>query len=267
MSTTTNRPLAVVTGASSGIGLELARQFASHGFDLLISSQSDRIHQAAQSLQSLGTDVRTAQADLATFDGTEELYRAIRNCGRPIDAIAINAGVGASGDFTHGTSLQDELQSIYLNVISPVHLTKLVAEDMVAAGRGRILYTSSIAGTMPSPFLAVYGATKAFLTSFGQAIRNELKDTGVSVTVLMPGATDTDFFRRSHMEDTRTGAGDKDDPADVARDGFEALMAGKDHVVAGSFINKVQATAGNILPDPTMAEQHRKRSEPGSANR
>jgi short-subunit dehydrogenase len=267
MNAPANRTFAVVTGASSGIGYELARQFASNNFDLLIASNSAQIHEAAGSLQTFGTDVRSIEVNLAGYDGNEELYSAIRASGRDVDAIAINAGVGVSGDFTRGTNLEAELDLIGLNVNSPVHLTKRVARDMVAAGRGRILFTSSIAGTMPGPFYAVYGASKAFLTSFGQAIRNELKDTGVSVTILMPGPTDTDFFRRAGMEDTKVGADEKDDPAEVARQGFEALMAGKDHVIAGSALNKVQALAGHVLPDPVVAEMHRKQAEPGSAHR
>jgi short-subunit dehydrogenase len=138
---------------------------------------------------------------------------------------------------------------------------------MVARRQGRVLITSSIAGTMPAPFEAVYGASKAFLKSFAEGIREELKDTGVTVTALMPGATETEFFHRAGMDDTKIGVSEKDDPADVAREGYEALMAGKDHVVAGSFKNKVQAAAGHVLPDPLVASQHRKMSQPGSAKK
>lgn len=267
MTTSNGRPLAVITGASSGIGYELAKQFALNGFDLLISSQSDRLKDAERSLEQLGTNVESVQADLSTYEGVETLYEAMKSAGRAVDSVAINAGVGVSGDFARDTSLKSELNLIRLNVISPVHLTKRVASDMVQQGHGRILFTSSIAGAMPAPFEAVYGASKAFLTSFAQAIRNELKDTGVTVTALMPGATETDFFRRAGMQDTKIGASEKDDPEEVARQGFEALMAGKDHLVAGSFKNKVQAAAGHVLPDPAVAEMHRKQSEPGSANK
>ena len=195
------------------------------------------------------------------------LCGAIESSGRTLDAIAINAGVGVSGDFTRQTDLNDELNLIRLNVISPVHLSKRVLRDMVARGSGRVLFTSSIAGTMPAPFEAVYGASKAFLSSFAQAIRNELKDTGVTITALMPGATETNFFHRAGMDDTKLGASEKDDAAEVAREGYEALMAGKDHVVAGSFKNKMQAAAGHGLPDPLVAQMHRKQSEPGSATK
>jgi uncharacterized protein len=247
---TSTRPLAVVTGASSGIGYELAKQFAENGFDLLIVSQSERITDAARSLEGLGANIESVQADLASYDGVEKLYGTIRSSGREVDAIAINAGVGVGGDFAD-TDLESELKLIRLNVISPVHLTKRVVKDMLEQGRGRILFTSSIAGTMPAPFEAVYGASKAFLSSFAQAIRNELKDTGVTITALMPGATETDFFHRAGLDDTKLGVSEKDDPAEVARDGFEALMAGKDHVVAGSFKNKLQAAGGHLMPDPS----------------
>ncbi|MBV9742144.1 MAG: SDR family NAD(P)-dependent oxidoreductase [Acidobacteriia bacterium] len=267
MPSDSRRPFAVVTGASSGIGYELARQFAQHGYDLLIASEQSRIHDAARALEEFNVSVDTVQADLATPDGNEKLYDRIRQEGRPLAAIAINAGVGVSGDFSRDTSLEDELNLIRLNVISPVYLSKLVLKDMLQRGDGKILFTSSIAGTMPAPFEAVYGASKAFLTSFAQAIRNELKDSPVTITVLMPGATETEFFERAGMQDTKLGTSEKDDPAEVAKDGFEALMAGKDHVVAGSFKNKIQAAAGHTLPDPTVAEMHRKQSEPGSANR
>jgi short-subunit dehydrogenase len=267
MNARTGGQFAVVTGASSGIGLELAKEFARHGFDLLIVSDSSKIEEAAALLGDMGVNVESFQSDLASYDGVEKLYSKIQQAGRPVDAIAINAGVGVSGDFTRGTNLEAELNLIRLNVISPVHLAKRVLRDMVDRHSGRVLFTSSIAGTMPAPFEAVYGASKAFLTSFAQAIRNELKDTGVTITVLMPGATETNFFHRAGMEDTKLGSSEKDDPAEVAHDGYEALMAGEDHVVAGSFKNKVQALAGHTLPDPTVAELHRKQSEPGSATK
>jgi uncharacterized protein len=185
-----------------------------------------------------------------------------------VDAIAINAGVGVGGDFARATSLQAELDLINLNVTSSVHLAKRVVKDMVDRGQGRILFTSSIAATMPAPFEAVYGASKAFLLSFSEALGNELKGTGVTVTALMPGATETNFFHRAAMDDTKVGASQKDDPAEVARGGFEALMAGEDKVIAGSFKNKLQGGLGSrILPETVKAELHRKQAEPGSANR
>jgi short-subunit dehydrogenase len=262
MENKTNRSFAVVTGASSGIGLELAKQFAEHGFDLLIVADSPKIAAAASALRSHDVSVSDVQIDLAKPQGVEEFYAAIRNTGRPVDAIALNAGVGAGGDFVRETALEDDMNVIDLNVKSTVHLAKLVLKDMVQRGQGRVLFTSSIASTMPGTFNAVYNASKAFVQSFAQAIRNELKDTGVTITALMPGATDTNFFNRANMEDTKLGMAEKDDPAKVAKTGFEALMSGEDHVVAGSFKNKVQSTMAHVLPDTAMAEMHRKQAEP-----
>ncbi|MEG3839364.1 SDR family NAD(P)-dependent oxidoreductase [Microcoleus sp. herbarium14] len=260
------RPLAVVTGASSGIGYELAKQFARNGFDLLVTSTGSTIDDAAQTFKGLGAQVETVQADLATYDGVETLYSKIKETNRPVDAIAINAGVGVGGEFTK-TDLQEELNLIELNVASTVHLAKRVVKDMVDRGRGRILFTSSIAALMPGPFEAVYAASKAFLQSFSQALRNELKDSGVTVTALMPGPTDTNFFHRADMDDTKAGASKKDDPAEVAKQGFEALMADKDSIIAGSLATKIQGTASQILPDTVSAEMHRQLTEPGSAKK
>ena len=266
MATSSTKQFAVVTGASAGIGFELAKQFAENGFDLLIVAGGDRISTAADEIQMLGAKVEAVQADLATHDGVHKLLSAIQSSGRAIDAVAINAGVGVSGRFVE-TDLSEELNMVALNVTSTVHLAKYMVKDMVARGSGRILFTASIAGTMPTPYEAVYGATKAFVRSLSQSLREELKETGVSVTALMPGATETEFFHRAGADDTKLGVSEKDDPAEVAKEGFEALMAGKDHVVAGSFKNKLQAAAGYALPDPLVAKAHAAMAEPGSANK
>lgn len=267
MDNSLTRPLAVVTGASSGIGYELAKQFAQNGFDLLVTATGSSINETAQAFEGLGAKVETVQVDLATYDGVETLYNKIKATGQPVDAIAINAGVGVGGDFAHETDLKDELNLINLNVVSTVHLAKRVVKDMVERGSGRILFTSSIAALMPGPFEAVYAASKAFVHSFSEALRNELKDTGVTVTALMPGPTDTNFFHRADMDDTNVGASKKDDPAQVAKQGFEALMAGKDDVIAGSLMTKLQGTVSKVLPETVNAEMHRKLSEPGSGNK
>src|SRR5215218_9334389 len=265
MSTSPTRPLAVVTGASSGIGLELAKQFASNGYDLVVAAEDAELAPAAAEVQALGVQVEAVQVDLATDEGVEELHRRIQAAGRPVDAIALNAGLGAGGAFANGTSLEDELRIVDLNVRSTVHLAKHVVQDMVARDEGRILFTSSIASTMPGSFQAVYNASKSFVQSFALALRNELKDTGVTVTSLMPGPTDTEFFERADMLDTKVGTGDKDDPADVAKDGFEALMAGKERVVSASLSTKLQGRGSRVLPDSAKAEIHLKMAEPGSA--
>jgi len=258
------RAFAVVTGASSGIGYELAKQFAEHDFDVLISAEDDELDQAAEQLKTLGTQVRSFRADLRTYQGVEALVAAIQEVGR-VDAIALNAGIGAGGPFATGPDLSAQLDVVQVNVTSQVHLARRVLPTLVGQGSGRVLFTSSIAATQPGPFEAVYAASKAFIRSFAEALRVELKDSGVTVTTLLPGPTDTEFFERAGLEDTKLGSGPKDDPTEVARQGFEALMKGADQVVAGSFKNKVMASAKG-LPEKTKAAAHAKLSEPGSAD-
>jgi short-subunit dehydrogenase len=260
------RPLAVVTGASSGIGLELAKQFAQHGFDLLIAAEDDGIESAAVAIEWDEAVVETAKVDLATREGVDALYQRIKALGRPVEAIAINAGVGVAGPFVD-TDLDADLRMIYLNAAGAVQLAKYIVRDMVVNGRGRILFTASIAADMPGPYYATYAASKAFVLSFAEALRYELKDSGITVTALQPGATDTNFFQRAGMEDTRAGTGKKDDPAEVARDGFEALMDGKDKVIAGSFRNWMQDAMAQVMPEPAKAAAHARLTEPGSGKK
>lgn len=263
MSEMIGRPLAVVTGASSGIGRELAAQFAGDGYDLVVAAEDERIEPVARTLARNGAQVIPVQANLATFDGVEDLYQAIKDAGRPA-AVAINAGVGVGGDFARDNDLADELRLIGLNITGAVHLARRVLPDMIAAGRGGLMFTSSIAATAPGPYHATYAASKAFLLSFAEAIRYELRDTGVTVTALMPGPTDTEFFDRAGMEGTRLGEdAARDDPAQVAQEAFEALLAGKDHVVAGSMKNKAQAASGRVLPETAKAAAQARMTEPG----
>lgn len=243
------RPLAVITGASSGIGYSLAKVFAMHGYDLIVCAEERDIHEAANAFRALGGDVESVQCDLATYEGVEKLYGAFK---RPVDVLVLNAGVGVGGHF-HETDLQKEINLINLNITSTVHLTKRVLPEMLIRGAGKILFTSSIAAEMPGPYYAVYAASKAFVQSFSEAIRAETKEKGITVTALQPGATDTEFFARADMLDTKAGQADKDDPDQVAQQGYDALMAGKDHVVAGSFMNKVQATVGKLAPESVGA--------------
>jgi short-subunit dehydrogenase len=259
------RPLALVTGASSGIGLELAKQFAQHGFDLVVAAENPEIEQAAGELRGHGADVTPVQADLSTYEGCEQLYQRAQALGRPVEALALNAGVGSGGEFTD-TDLRKELEVIAVNVTSTVHLAKRIIPEMVERHRGKVLITSSIAATQPGSYEAVYAATKAFDQSFAEAIREELADSGVTVTALMPGVTQTNFFRRADMLDTRAGTNEKlqDDPAKVAEQGFKAMMDGEEKVVAGNPLNKVMSAAGRVTPDSVKAKMHRGLSEPGT---
>lgn len=258
-----DRQFAVVTGASSGIGLELARQFAANDFDVLIAAEDDGVASASEQLGPGSASIHPVRADLSTAEGVDKLMTAIGAVGRPVDAAAINAGIGNGGAFID-IPLADEEHLIALNIGSTVHLAKRLLPDMVRRGAGRILFTASVAAEMPGPYYATYAASKAFVLSLAQALRYELKDTGVSITALMPGPTDTRFFDRAGMEDTSVGSMDKDDPAEVARDGFDALMSGQDHVVAGSAKNKLQTAAGKLMPDSAKAAMHARMTKPTS---
>lgn len=257
------RPLAVVTGASSGIGLELARQCAEHGFDLVIAADRS-LEDAQRELTAQGASVKSVTADLATREGVEKLYAAIG--GRPVDALLANAGHGLGQGFLD-QEFADVQHVINTNITGTLHLVQKVGRDMRRRAGGRILFTGSIAGFMPGAFQAVYNASKAFVDSFSWALRNELKDTGVTVTCLMPGPTDTEFFERANLMDTRVGSDDhKADPAEVAKIGFQAMMDGEGDVVAG-MKNKLQAAAAHVTPAGVLAEQHRKMAQPGSAKK
>ncbi len=265
-SPTTTRPLALVTGASSGIGLELARQFAEHGYDLVLTAEDAELDAAAAELTAAGAQVTAVRADLRVPEGVAAVHAATTGTGRALDAAALNAGVGAGGAFTD-TDLADEVSIIDLNITSTVRLAKALVPQMVGRGEGRLLFTSSVVSRMPAPYQAVYGASKAFVESFAQALREELKDTGVTVTALLPGPTETEFFDRADVgDDTKVGAAKKDSAAQVARQGFEGLMKGKDHVVAGSLKSRVQAHLAAVTPDTVGAAQHASMSKPGTGD-
>jgi uncharacterized protein len=258
------RQLAVVTGASSGIGYELALCCARNGFDLVVAADEPEIAKSAQDFRAAGASVvEPVQADLATAEGVDKLYAAATGLNRPIAALLANAGRGLGKGFLD-QDWADIRRVIDTNVTGTTYLVHKVGRDMRARNGGRILITGSIAGYIPGSFQAVYNATKAYLDSFSIAIRDELKDTGVTVTVLEPGPTDTEFFERADMMDTSVGTGKKDDPAMVAKTGFEAMMRGDGDVVSG-WKNKVQTTLANVTPAGVLAAQHRKMAEPGSA--
>jgi len=253
--------LAVVTGASSGIGFELAKQCAGHNCNLLIVADEPAIEEAAKELRKLGVTVEALQADLATTEGVDALYDALH--GRPVDALLANAGRGLGKGF-FDQDFAEIRRVIDTNVTGTLYLIHRIGCDMRARGRGRILITGSIAGFMPGSFQAVYNGTKALLDSFAAALRNELKGSGVSVTCLMPGPTDTLFFARAAMEDTKVGTQKKQSPSEVARLGFEAMMDGQADVVTG-WKNKLQVALGHVLPSGILAEQHRKMAAPGTS--
>lgn len=255
--------LAVVTGASSGIGYELARELAVRGYDLVVASAGGRLTSAANDFRASGREVTEVSADLATKDGVDALWDMIANLGRPVDAACINAGVGVGGLFAE-TDLKAELNMVELNCVSTVHLAKHVVRHMKPLGTGKILFTASIAGEMVAPREAVHAATKAFVLSFAHSLRYELKDTGITVTALQPGPTDTDFFHRAGMDDTEVGQKGKSEsqPADVARQGIDALMAGKDHVYAASAKTKLEGMLANVVPGNVKAAMHEKMAKP-----
>jgi short-subunit dehydrogenase len=261
MNSTSSRPFAVVTGASSGIGYELARCCAEHGYDLLVVADEPRIDDKAAELRALGAQVQSLQADLATLDGVDRVVAATG--GRPVDALLANAGHGLGKAFLD-QDFDAARHVLDTNVTGTIALLHKVGGAMRARGQGRILITGSIAGLMPGSYQAVYNGSKAFLDSFSYALREELRDGGVTVTCLMPGATDTEFFARADLLDTKLGTGPKADAAKVARAGFDAMQRGKAGVVAG-LKNKVQAAMINVVPDTALARRHAKQSAPGSA--
>jgi short-subunit dehydrogenase len=255
--------VALVTGASTGIGYELAAGLAERGYDLVVVADEPRIETAAAELGAGGRTVTPVQADLTQPSGVERVFQVAVQEG-PVEVACLNAGIGVSGPF-HATDLDQHLAVVDLNVRSVVHLSRLLLDEMVPRGRGRLLFTASIAGKAPGPYQATYDASKAFVHLFAEAIRHELVDSGVTVTSLLPGATETEFFDRADMRDTRLGAMEgKDAAADVARDGLDALFAGKHMVVAGSTRNLVQSVVSTLVPDRISAKLMSTFTKPGS---
>jgi short-subunit dehydrogenase len=253
--------LAIVTGASSGIGLELAKLAAEDGYDLIVAADTPLVD-ASREFESYGVDIRNVETDLSTFEGVDRLLDAAG--GRRIDLLVANAGHGLGRAFLD----QDPAEWRHVvdtNITGTVYLIQKVARAMVARNEGRILITGSIAGHMAGAFQAVYNGSKAFVDSFADALGNELKETEVTVTCLKPGATDTHFFERADLKDTKVGTMKKDDPADVAKTGWEAMKKGERSVIHGLH-NKLQVATASVLGGGVSAEMHRHMAEPGTAS-
>jgi uncharacterized protein len=258
-----NGKLAIVTGASTGIGFEIAHIAAKEGYDLLVVADEPLIDAAAADLKQYGTQVTSIEADLATFEGNDQLLAAAN--GRPVDILIANAGRGLGRAFVD-QDVADWQRVITTNVLGTTYLLQKVAQQMVARNEGKILITGSIAGLMPGSYQAVYNGTKAYLDSFSYALREELRETAITVTVLMPGPTETEFFDRADMMDTKVGVQEKEDPAKTAQNGWDALMSGAGHVVSG-WKNKLQAAMSHVTPDSVLAKMHTNLAEPGSAEK
>lgn len=258
--TPSQRQLAIVTGASSGIGKELALHCAKQGFDLVIAADRGPLNAVAEELRAFGSTVSSLQVDIATRQGVDELLELVGT--QPVDALFANAGHGLGKGFLEQDF--DEVEHVInTNITGTIYLIQQVVRRMRRRGSGRVLITGSIAGFIPGTYQAVYIGTKAFIDSFSFALRAELKDTGVTVTCLMPGATETEFFERADLMDTQVGQSEKDDPADVAKLGYEAMMRGDGDVVSG-WRNKIQVAMSGITPMGVLAEMHRRMTEPGS---
>jgi uncharacterized protein len=253
--------LAIVTGASSGIGLEIAKLAAKDGYDLIVAADTPFV-EAAPALKELGANVEEIETDLATQQGVDQLLSAL--AGREVDVLVANAGQGVGGPFL-GHSPQQWMHVIDTNITGTLLLLQPIVRRMVARGEGKVLITGSIAGHMAGAFNAVYNGTKAFIDNFAVALNEELRDSPVTITCLKPGATETEFFARAGMEDTKIGQAKKDDPADVARTGWEAMQKGEASVIHG-FKNKMQLAAASVMPETAMAKLHRAETEPGSGN-
>jgi uncharacterized protein len=248
--------LALVTGASSGIGFELAKLFADDGYDLVVAADEGSIEACADKLRGAGVDVHAVQVDLRKPEDVIRLYETAVDDGRTLAAAAFNAGSGRAGPFIDG-DLDHDLGIIDLNVRSTVQLAKLVLVDMARRGSGRVLFTSSIVAGMPGWNQSIYNASKSFVQSFAEALHDEMRDTGVTVTSLMPGPTATNFFRRAGMSDTVLGRMPKDDPAHVARLGYDAMTSGDRRVLAASLFSKAIGVTNWFLPDSVKSAANR----------
>ena len=255
------RKLAIVTGASSGIGLEIARLAAQDGYDLIVAADTPFV-EAGPALKETGVDVQQIEADLATQQGLDQLMHRIAD--RPVDVLVANAGHGLGHAFLD-QSPSEWQHVINTNITGTLLLIQPIIRRMVERGEGKVLITGSIAGHLAGAYQAVYNGSKAFIDSFAAALNEEIKDSGVTVTCLKPGATETNFFHRAELDDTKVGQAKKDDPADVAKAGWDAMKSGEPAVIYG-MKNKMQVAAAGMMTDATTAKLHRAQAEPGSGN-
>lgn len=263
----TDKNYVLITGGTSGIGLELSKLFAKDGYNLIIVARDENElkNVSGELQQQYDVDVVTISKDLFYPGNAFELYDEVKEKKLEVEILVNDAGQGVYGEFVD-TDVQREINIINLNITSLVVLTKQFVKDMKERGNGKVLQLASIAGKVPGPLQSVYHGTKAFVLSFSEAIRNELKDTGVSITALLPGATDTDFFNKADMQDAKiVQEGKMASAADVAKDGYKALMAGDDKIISG-FMNKVQVAMSNITPDETVANMMHKQQKPVNQN-
>ena len=254
----TNKTYTLITGGTSGIGYELAKIFAKNGHNLILVSRDEAdLTITRNELLEMGVEVLIISKDLFERQTPFDLYNEITEKGYDIDILVNNAGQGQYGEFSE-TNIYRELSIIQLNISSLVVLTKLFLQDMLKKGRGRILNLSSVTSKAPGPLNSVYHGTKAFVQSFTQAISSEVKDKGITVTALLPGATDTDFFNKADMQQSKVAKeGQLSDAKKVAQDGYDALMRGENMIVSG-FKNKVKVAMSNILSDKAVAKKTHK---------
>lgn len=257
---TSNRKLALVTGASSGLGLELAKQFAQDGYDVAISGSSERIFEAANIIRELNVEAYPYQADAATYEGVEGFWNFVENLKRSVDAAVLNVGIAIGGSFAE-MDLEENLRIIAINITGTVHMAKRVVQHMLPNKQGKILIVSSVSATLPTPYETVYGPSKAFGFSFAESLREELRESGITVTALLPGATDTNFHLNAGMATSQIGASKKNDKTLVAKQGFEALMNDEDHVVGGDEHTKQQVIENRTTPEPVKAARHAKQAK------
>ncbi|MGD7045843.1 SDR family NAD(P)-dependent oxidoreductase [Jeotgalibacillus proteolyticus] len=256
------RSLAMITGASSGLGFEIAKLFAKDGYDLAITGSSDGIFEAAEELQKLGIEAYPHKADAATYEGVEGFWKFVSDLKRPVEAAVLNVGIGIGGGSFLETSLEEEMRLISINITGTVHTAKRVVKHMVPNGRGKILIVSSISATTPTPYETVYGPSKSFGFAFAESLREELRDTGVTVTALLPGATDTNFHDNAGMSNTQIGSSSKNDKELVAKQGYEALMNDVDHVFGGDEKTKKEGEGNRTTSETEKAAIHAEKTRP-----